>query len=63
MRVSAMTIAIRQLSTAGETKDSVEALRQILTKEQHREVAYDEAMEIGEELIEFFEVLAGANSC
>lgn len=43
-----------------DAPDSVELLRQILTKEQRREVAYDEAASIGESLIEFFEVLAEA---
>lgn len=41
--------------------DSIELLRQILTKEQHREIAYDEAAVIGESLLEFFEVLAEAS--
>jgi hypothetical protein len=38
--------------------DSVEALRQILTKQQQREIGYEEAREIGDSLIEFYEVLA-----
>lgn len=46
-------------STAYES-DSLEALRQILVKEQHREVAYEEAANIGVSLIEFFEVLAAS---
>ena len=40
------------------TTDSVEVLRQILTKEQHRELTYDEAMAIGDSLVEFYQVLA-----
>jgi hypothetical protein len=39
-------------------KTSIERLRQILTNEQHREVVYDEALSIGESLIEFFQVLS-----
>jgi hypothetical protein len=37
---------------------SIEHLRQILIAEQHREVVYDEALSIGESLIEFFQVLS-----
>ena len=40
--------------------DAVEQLRQILTKEQHREITYSEASEVGESLIKFYEILAGA---
>ena len=61
MRVSEMTIRTERLATVAEAEDKIEALRQILVKEQYREVAYDEAIEIGEELIEFFEVLGGFN--
>ncbi len=39
-------------------KTSIELLRQILIAEQHREVVYDEALSIGESLIEFFQVLS-----
>jgi hypothetical protein len=38
--------------------DNVEVLRQILAKQQQRHVGYDEAREIGDSLIEFYEVLA-----
>lgn len=40
--------------------DSVEALRQILETKQQRSVTYTEAIEVGESLINFFEVLAEA---
>jgi len=42
-----------------ETLDDFEVLRQILSHEQHREITYDEASDIGESLIEFFKLLAG----
>ncbi len=38
--------------------DRVEALRQILTCQQHRQVSYDEAQDIGDSLVEFYQVLA-----
>lgn len=38
--------------------DKVEALRAILEREQSRPVTYEEASEVGESLITFFEVLA-----
>ena len=37
---------------------NIELLCQILTRQQHREVIYDEAALIGESLIEFFEILS-----
>jgi len=40
--------------------DNMELLRQILSSEQNRDVSYEEATEIGESLITFFEALAGA---
>ena len=43
-------------STLG--KDRIESLRLILEHEQSRSIAYDEALEIGESLISFYEVLA-----
>ena len=45
----------------GEVQDTVEILRQILIKEQHREITYIEAVDIGNSLIEFYELLAGAS--
>ena len=38
--------------------ERIESLRQILEAEQCRPVTYEEALEIGESLINFFEVLA-----
>lgn len=38
--------------------DRVEALRQIIISQEQREVGYDEAREIGDTLIEFFQILA-----
>ena len=38
--------------------ERIESLRQILKKEQCREVTYDEAQEIGRSLIRFFKALA-----
>jgi hypothetical protein len=37
--------------------DNVEVLRRILATEQQREIGYDEAREIGDSLIEFYQVL------
>lgn len=39
-------------------QDRIESLRVILEREQGRPIAYDEAREIGESLVSFFEVLA-----
>lgn len=41
-----------------QATDKVEALRQIIAKQEQREVGYDEAREIGDTLIEFYQVLA-----
>ena len=41
-----------------QTADRVEVLRQIIAKQEQREVGYDEAREIGASLIEFYQVLA-----
>ena len=38
--------------------DNVEVLRQILAKQERREVGYSEAQEIGASLIEFYQILA-----
>ncbi len=49
----------------GNTQESVtdraEALRLILESEQHRSVTYGEALEVGQSLISFFEILADDN--
>ncbi|MGH7157473.1 MAG: hypothetical protein ACREGD_00115 [Candidatus Saccharimonadales bacterium] len=41
-----------------QATDKVEALRQIIAKQEQREVGYEEAQEIGTLLIEFYQVLA-----
>jgi hypothetical protein len=38
--------------------DGVETLRQIIARQELREVGYDEAHEIGNSLLEFYEILA-----
>ena len=40
---------------------NLEALRQILSVEQNRDVKYEEATDIGQSLIDFFNILAGAS--
>ena len=44
--------------TDDSATDNVEALRQILAKQERREVGYGEAQEIGASLIEFYQILA-----
>ena len=44
-------------SSAQATVDKTETLRQILTAEQGTPVSYEQALEIGESLIDFFKVL------
>lgn len=41
-----------------QAADTTETLRQIIAKQERREVGYDEAKEIGSSLIQFFQVLA-----
>lgn len=38
--------------------DRIETLRQIIAKQERREIGYDEAREIGTSLLEFYEILA-----
>lgn len=38
--------------------ERIESLRLILEKEQHRNVTYDEALEVGRSLVRFFKALA-----
>lgn len=45
-------------SVADANTDNVEVLRQILVKQERREVGYGEAQEIGASLIEFYQILA-----
>lgn len=40
---------------------NLEALRQILSAEQNRDVTYKEATDIGQSLIDFFNILAGTS--
>lgn len=40
------------------SRDSVESLQHILQRQQHRQIIYKEAREVGESLITFFEALA-----
>lgn len=55
-----MTTAIQQTIAPDDVPDNVELLRQILAEEQHREVGYEEAEDIGESLVTLFEALVGA---
>lgn len=43
--------------------DKIEGLRRILEREQARPIVDQEAMEIGQSLIRFFEVLADNGGC
>ena len=52
------TEAAKVESASPQDADNVEVLRLILTKEQRREVTFDEAQAIGESLVEFYQVLA-----
>lgn len=38
--------------------ERIESLRQILEREQCREVSYDEALEVGRSLVRFYKALA-----
>lgn len=40
------------------TTEAIESLRLILEREQSRQVPYEEALEVGESLISFFELLS-----
>lgn len=52
------THQLQQSEATSIVSDSTEKLRQILTDRQHRNVSYDEASEISDALIEFYETLA-----
>lgn len=52
-----MTPTSLKLTPLMEEK-GVDALRQILARSQQRDIAYEEAQELGNALIEFFQVLA-----
>jgi len=50
---------MEQEGNATTTKsENIESLRLILEQEQSRHIVYEEALDIGESLITFFEVLA-----
>ena len=53
-----MNVEIKKVVSAGEVPDTTELLRRILEQEQLREVKYNEAFEVGESLVAFFELLA-----
>lgn len=55
-----MATLSQQIVTPEVTEDSVELLRQILASELQREVTYIEAVDIGNSLVEFYELLVGA---
>lgn len=48
-------------ATPPQISDNVETLRQIIAKQEQREVSHNEAQEIARSLIEFFQVLAEVN--
>ena len=50
-----------QQHSPDDISDNIEALRIILETEQHTLITYEEAQDIGETLIRFFEVLAEDN--
>lgn len=49
-------------NTTTAKSENIEALRLILEHEQSRHIVYEEALDIGESLITFFEVLATAGA-
>jgi hypothetical protein len=53
-----MTVSAQLLAAPNQSSDSVEQLRQILMGEKGLDIAYEEAKEIGDALVEFFELLA-----
>jgi hypothetical protein len=61
MRVSGMTVSAQLVTTSSEICDSVERLRQILKNEKGQDIAYEDAKEIGDALLDFFELLAEAD--
>ena len=48
------------MATSAESPESIETLRQLLCRQQAREVSYDEASEVGHSLVTFYELLAEA---
>ena len=55
-----MTVSTQLVAASSEIRDNVEQLRQILIKEKGQDIAYEDAKEIGDALLEFFELLAEA---
>jgi hypothetical protein len=51
-------ISIADAEVIDQNNDAIEALRQILELEQCRPITYEEAEEVGEMLIGFYETLA-----
>jgi hypothetical protein len=49
---------IDQSHDSEHLNDNIEALRQILSSQQHRDIDYEEAQEISASLVEFYQVLA-----
>ena len=56
-----MTASTQLVSASSEICDSVEQLRQILKNEKGQDIAYEDAKEVGDALVEFFELLAEAD--
>ena len=52
---------IAPISEETEVDSNLEELRQILSAEQNRDVTYKEATDIGQSLIDFFNILADAS--
>ena len=51
--------AISGFGLSKDDRERVECLQQILSVEQQRDVSYDEAFEVGSQLLELIECLAG----
>lgn len=56
------TVRESNFPPSGEAEDSIERLRGILASQQQRPVAYSEAQEVGNSLVEFYELLAREDS-
>lgn len=41
-----------------QTTNSIHVLQQIIAKQEQRDVSYDEAKEVGDSLLQFFQILA-----
>lgn len=49
---------IQKTKPSVQPADKTELLRQIIVNQENREVGYDEAQEIGNALLEFYQILA-----